>query len=108
MITVLLVTDYAEVVILHYKTDSEDEAAHLIGADWSQGRVIFESTRNSELFSPEWIKDSIHTELIYMEPQYENGVRVIEFYCTGPDESDDRKAWAYFIHSNDKHGQPTD
>lgn len=105
MITVLLVTDCAEVVILHYDTDSEDEAVRLLGSDWAEGRVTFELGSDAGIFGPEWVKDSIDEALNYMTPQYENGIRVIHFYCSGgSDESDDRQAWAYFVHSTNHRG----
>ncbi|MBN1382954.1 MAG: hypothetical protein JXA41_14895 [Deltaproteobacteria bacterium] len=104
MITVLLVTDCGEVVILHYDTDSEDEAARRLGSDWAQGKITFASLQDPELFGPEWAEDSIEEAINDMIPQYENGVRFIHFYCTGgPHEGDDRQAWAYFIHST--HGR---
>jgi hypothetical protein len=78
MITVLLITDYAEVVIRHYDTNSEDEAVRLFGSDWAQGRVTFESMKESGLFGPEWVKDSIDEALKHMTPQYQNGVRYID------------------------------
>jgi hypothetical protein len=106
MITVLLVTDFVEVVIRHYDTDSEEEAAHLFGNDWAAGRVAIDSAKDTALFGPTWVRDSIDEALNDMTPQYENGVRVIRFYCTGgAHERDDRQAWAYFVHSIKKRGQ---
>lgn len=106
MITVLIVTDYAEVVVSHYDTGSEEDAARLFEADWAAGRVTFESAKDTELFGAAWIHDSIDEALNDMTPQYENGVRVIHFYCTGgAHEGDDRQAWAYFVHSKHKSGQ---
>lgn len=100
MITVLLVTDCSEVVISHYDTNSEDRAARLFGADWAEGKITFESAKGTGLFGPSWVHDSIEEALIDMTPQYENGVRVIHFYCTGgAHERDDRQAWAYFVPS---------
>lgn len=106
MITVLLINDYAEVIVRHYNTDSEDEAACLLGSDWSEGRIHFPTPDGPGEFGPDWVRDSIDEALNYMSPQYDNGVRNIHFYCTGgPNESDDRQAWAYFIRSTEDHGQ---
>ncbi len=103
MITVLLVTDCAEVVILHYDTDSEDDAARLFGSDWAEGRVVFESMKQPGLFGLVWVKTSIEEALTDMIPQYDNGVRFIDLYCTGgSNESDDREARVYFVHSTNK------
>lgn len=102
MITVLLINDCAEAIVRHYKTNSEDEAARMLGADWSEGRIRFPTPDPPGLFGPDWVRSSIDEALNDMTPQYENGVRTIHFYCAGgPNESDDRQAWAYFVRSTD-------
>jgi|GEM_PF-2194480 len=106
MITVVLVNDYSEVRIFHYETDSEEEAARFLEADWAAGKVSFEITTEPDLFDPEWAHDAIDHELNDLIPQYENGVRTMHFYLSvGMCDRDDRQAWAYFVHSTHKKGE---
>jgi hypothetical protein len=100
MITVLLVTDSASVIIRHYDTGSEDEAARSLADEWSAGQISFPNPDEKEFFESEWVRDSFEEQLEFMNPQYENGVRTMSLYCVGgPTEGDDRQAWVYLVPS---------
>ena len=97
----MLVSMAAEVRILKYDTDSEKEACRLLVDDWKAGKVKWEFEDTNHAFDREWLEkygDDPMSES-YM-PQYENGVRTVEWYCcNGPNESDDEIVWGYFFHT---------
>lgn len=108
MITVMLVSMGAEVKILKYDTDSDEEACRLLVEDWKAGNVKWEFEDTNHAFDREWLErygmDPMSRDYT---PQYENGVRKVEWYCSiGPKESDDEIVWGYFLHTTDT--TPTD
>lgn len=90
MITVMLVSRYAEVKIFKYDTDSEEEACDLLIDDWQSQKIKWEFDYTNEAFDKKWLeKYGMEPMSEYFTPQYENGVRLVEWYCTGAEESDD-------------------
>ena len=108
MITVMLVNMSAEVQILRYDTDSEEEACQLLIDDWKIGKVKWELCFTNEAFSREWLeKYGMDPMGDNYTPQYENEVRMVEWYCvTGPKESDDEIVWGYFLHTTNRDSTP--
>ncbi len=97
MITTLLINECSEVFIRKYDTNSEDKAITLLLTDWIAGQFKWEWEGSNEAFTPEWLKENGQDYLLEI-PQYENGVRVIEWYCcNGPKESDDEIVYGYFV-----------
>jgi len=106
MITVMLVSMYAEVKILKYDTDSEDEACRLLIEDWKARNIKWEFDSTNEAFDREWLEKYGMDPITYdFTPQYENGVRVVEWCCvSGPYESDDEIICGYFLHTRKSSG----
>lgn len=87
--------------ILKYDTTSEDEACNFLIQDWKLGKIKWEYDYTNAAFTCEWL-DKYGMEPMGSDytPQYENGVRVVEWYCAnGPSESDDEIVWGYFLHT---------
>ena len=101
MITVMLIDMFAEVKILKYDTDSEEEACHLLIEDWKKGEIEWEFEDTNQAFDREWLEENGMDPISEgYAPEYENGVRTVEWYCcNGPKESDDVIAWGYFLHT---------
>jgi len=101
MITLMLVNMTAEVKILKYDTDSEEEVCRLMIEDWKAQKIRWEYEDTNHAFEKEWLeKYGMDPMSEDYTPQYENGVRVVEWYCmNGVKESDDQIVWGYFLHT---------
>lgn len=91
----------AEVKILKYGNDSVEEACHLLIEDWKSGKIEWEYEETNKVFNRDWL-EKYGTDPISQDytPQYENGVRVLEWYCSsGPKEGNDEIVLGYFLHT---------
>ena len=98
MITVFLINMNAEVIIRHYETSSEEDACRLLVTDWQEGKINWEYENTNEAFTKEFLDELLDLELTSFSPQYQNGVRFMEWYCGGENKSNDEIVWIYFIH----------
>ena len=93
----MLINQVGEVKIRRYDTDFESDACRLLVDDWKLNSMGWEWEPSNIAFSSELLESQFDLLLNAQTPQYENGIRVMEWYSVGDSESDDEIIQTYFI-----------